>query len=73
MNEKAKIDELLAECSNPGTKAFLEGFKDALQFAEHVCTNLDHGTLAEFAGPASNEAQAKGRELGESLLHHFIY
>jgi hypothetical protein len=73
MDKKAKIDELLETCTNPGTKAFIQGFKDALQFAEHVCVNMKPGTLDEFAGKADSSARAKGRELGESLLHHFIY
>lgn len=68
-----KVDELLAECTNPGTKAFLQGFKDALLYAEHCCVNMKPGTLDQFAGPADSSARAKGRELGDSLLHHFIY
>ncbi|NIT79549.1 MAG: hypothetical protein GWN58_32860 [Anaerolineae bacterium] len=72
MTKRPKIDELLAECSNPGTKAFLEGFKDCLEYAEHVCGG-GRGELEDFAGEADSTARAKGRELGLDLLHHFIY
>lgn len=72
MAKKAKIDELLEQVTNKGTKAFIQGFKDALEYADHVCGG-GRGELVDLLGPARNEAQAKGRELGESLLHHFIY
>lgn len=73
MAKRPKIDELIDECSNPGTKAFLEGFRDALRYADECCVNMKPGSLEDFAGPSGSTARSKGRELGESLLHHFIY
>jgi hypothetical protein len=70
--KNAKIDELLEECTNLGTKAFIQGFKDALEYADYV-SGGGAGELEQFAGPADSTARAKGRELGESLLGHFIY
>ena len=71
MARQSKVDELLTQVTNPALRAFLEGFKDVTDLAEPIC-------LGEKTGPADldpprNEAQAKGRELAASLLHHMIY
>jgi hypothetical protein len=72
MRRKSKIDELLEQVTNPGTKAFLQGFKEVTELAEHYMGG-GSGTVEELLPPARNEAQAKGRELGEVFLPELIH
>ena len=66
-----KVDELLAEATNPAIKEFLKGFKDVVDLVDPICNgeNVSPADLPE----AKTGAQAKGRELAASLLGHFIY
>jgi hypothetical protein len=68
----SKVDELLTQVTNPALKAFLEGFKAAVDLTDHYAAG-GRGTVDELLGPARTEAEAKGRELGESMLPHLVH
>jgi hypothetical protein len=69
---QSKVDELLGQVTNPALKAFLEGFKEATELADHYAAGGD-GKMDDLLDPARTQAQAKGRELGESLLVHLVH
>ncbi len=71
MAKQSKVDELLTQVTDPGIKAFLEGFKDVIDLADPICQGENVGP--KDLPKAATTAQAKGRELAESLLHHLIY
>jgi len=72
MARQSKVDELLSQVTNPALRAFLEGFKEATELAEHYAAG-GQGTVTENLPRAKTSAQAKGRELGESLLPHLVH
>jgi len=72
MARESKVEELLRQVTNPALKAFLEGFRDATNLAEHYMTG-SRGEMGDLLPPARTEAEAKGRELGESLLPHLVH
>lgn len=72
MARKGKLEELLEQVTNPALKAFLEGFKEAVDLTDHYASG-GRGTMDELLEPARTEAQAKGRELGESFLPYLVH
>lgn len=68
----SKVDELLSQVTNPALRAFLEGFKAATDLVEHYAAG-GGGSVDDLLGPARTEAEAKGRELGESMLRHMVH
>jgi len=62
-----KVNEMLGYVTNPGIRAFLKGMKDALELKDYYQLG-GTGPVEDLLPPAQTEAQAKGRELGETLI-----